>query len=617
MGRTYLAIDRGIGPRKCVIKEFDADLGNLSGEYLTQAKKSFQTEAQILARLCHQNMPTVWDYFEEYGRSYFMVDLIEGQHLLKMSRDLMGLLSEKLLIEAGLAVCRVLKYVHSQDPPIIHRDIKPENIMLAQDGTFFLIDFGSARNYKPGRQDTIAFGTKGFASPEAENRQTEVRSDIYSLGMTLFTLATGKTPQSYVTGSFPKANTINPQISEGLSNIIHKAIELLPDSRYYAHEMENALLDLKNETVECRWCGRKVSPTASVCNYCGGTVEELPGYVWEGIRGDRTHRGYRPFHIRPSGTVKIIQNPGRILTAPLVAEDMVFIAVADGRQVVAIHLETGRPVWQLAPESPVIKTGYIIGAYLMLPLAGGTIIKISHRDGTVVDCYKPALPALSAMALSADDYRLVLVADRYIALFDYISGKTSWVYEHDQPIRTSGTLVGDAVVFGDDLGRLVSLDSRGNRAWDRQLQGGPVAGFISYDQGYIFGCTRGGYLACFEKDGGFGWGYPGPDQVTWGPCVTRDLIVTGSMGHGLTAFSKTKGGIQWKSGQISQVASPPVSAGDRILAFDYNDGRIAILGEKGEAIAELKGVPGVAVPAAIYKRKVVATSLGGELLIIT
>lgn len=617
MGRTYQAIDHGIRHKSCVIKEFDPDLGSLSGEYLAQAQKSFRTEAVILARLRHQNMPAVWDYFTEYGRAYFAVDLIEGRHLLKLTGDLATPLSESLLIEAGLAVCRVLKYVHSQEPPIIHRDIKPENIMLDHNDNFFLIDFGSARNYKPGRQDTIAFGTMGYASPEAQNRQTEVRSDIYSLGMTLFTLATCKTPQSYVAGSFPKANTINKQISEEFSNIIHQAMELLPDSRYYAHQMEAALLNLKHETVECNWCRRKVSPAIETCHYCGGTVGELPGFPWEGIRGDRTHKGSRPYNIRLKGEIRVIQTTGKTRSAPLVAEDLIFCTEAEGRKIVAFDIETGNQVWELTPDSPVIKTGYITGSYLWLPLADGRIIKVSYCHGIMVDCLEPGLPATFTMALSANENRLIMVADRYIAVYDFISGQNVWTYQHHDPIQTSGTFIGDALVFGDSLGRLICLAPDGAKTWMSQLQGGPVAGVISYDQGLIFGCTRGGYLACYDKDGNFGWGYPGSEQVAWGPCVTKDVIITGSMSNGLTAFSKINGGIQWKSSLVAQVASPPIAIGDLILAFDYNDGRIAAVDLQGNKIAEIQGIPNIAFPAAIYKNKVIAASLTGDLLILS
>jgi serine/threonine protein kinase len=617
MGRTYKAIDNAIHQKICVIKEFDSDLGNLSGENLENAQKSFQAEAVILAQLRHQNMPAVWDYFEEYGRAYFAVDFIDGQHLLDLTDKLTTPLSESLLIEAGLAVCRVLKYMHSQNPPIIHRDIKPENIMFAKDGTFFLIDFGAARNYKHGRNDTIAFGTTGFASPEAQNRQTEVRSDVYSLGMTLFTLATCKTPKSYITGSFPKSNTINRQISEGLSNIISKAIELLPDSRYFANEMESALLHLKSETVVCNWCHKKVSPATETCNYCGRTIGELPGFAWEGIRGDRTNKGYRPYNVRFKGDLRIINNLGKTLVAPLVANDTVFTAVEEGRKILALNVENGKQLWMLNPGPQVIKTGYITGSYLLLPLADGRIIKVSCNEGAIVDYFQPGLPGPFTMALSANQQYLIAVAGRYICLFDYISGNKVWTYEHDQPIQTSGTFIGDSMVFGDDLGRLVCLDPNGAKAWVQQLQGGPVAGVLSYDQGYIFGCTRGGYLACYETDGSLGWGYPGSEQVTWGPCVTKDLIVTGSMGNGLTAFSKTNGGIKWKSSLVSQVVSPPIAIGDRILAFDYTDGRIAIVDFQGNKIAELQGIPGIAFPPAIYKNKVIATSLTGDLLIIS
>jgi serine/threonine protein kinase len=326
MGRTYKAIDKVLNNKVCVIKEFDSDLGNLPERALEGARKNFETEANILATLRHQNMPSVWDYFKDYGRAYFAVDFIDGKHLANLTQGLTKPLAEGQLIDVGISICKVLSYVHGQNPPIIHRDIKPENIMFKNDDRYYLIDFGTAKNYKPDKNDTIAFGTEGYAAPEAKNKESQTRSDIYSLGMTLFTLATCKTPDKYVTGSFPLASSMNSKISDQLSRIINKAIEHLPRDRFNANEMEQALLVLKNENKICSWCGGNLPIDAKNCNFCGGTAGEIPGFTWEGIRGDKTYKGTRSYNIRLKGNAKWhLKGFGEIKAAPLVTEGKIFL----------------------------------------------------------------------------------------------------------------------------------------------------------------------------------------------------------------------------------------------------------------------------------------------------
>ena len=90
----------------------------------------------------------------------------------------------------------MLGYLHSQKPPCIYRDVKPANMILRPDNTVALIDFGIARTYKPGqREDTVILGTRGYAAPEQfGGSQTDARTDIFGLGMTMFRLVTGINP---------------------------------------------------------------------------------------------------------------------------------------------------------------------------------------------------------------------------------------------------------------------------------------------------------------------------------------------------------------------------------------------------------------------------------------
>ena len=125
------------------------------------------------------------------------MDFIEGQTLEDYLAKAPG---EKLplqeVLEIGIQLCKVLDYLHTRQPPIIFRDLKPANVMRAPDGHLYLIDFGIARLFKPGKKkDTIALGSPGYAAPEQHGRgQTTERADIYSLGATLHQLLSGRDP---------------------------------------------------------------------------------------------------------------------------------------------------------------------------------------------------------------------------------------------------------------------------------------------------------------------------------------------------------------------------------------------------------------------------------------
>ena len=160
-----------------------------------QAIEAFKQEAVLLAGLTHQNLPRVYEYFEEQGRWYLVMDYIDGKTLedcMQASPD--GKLPLQQVMHIALQLCTVLDYLHSQQ--IIFRDLKPANVMLTTDDHLYLIDFGIARLFKPGQtKDTSVLGSPGYAAPEQYGRaQTTARADIYSLGATLHHLLSGHDP---------------------------------------------------------------------------------------------------------------------------------------------------------------------------------------------------------------------------------------------------------------------------------------------------------------------------------------------------------------------------------------------------------------------------------------
>ncbi|GHO99069.1 hypothetical protein KSF_091170 [Reticulibacter mediterranei] len=162
-----------------------------------QAIEAFKQEALLLAGLMHPNLPRIYEYFEEAGRWYLVMDYINGETLEDRAQASSGnKLPFQRALHFAIQLCTVLDYLHNQQPPIIFRDLKPDNIMVTSDDHLYLIDFGIARLFKPGQaKDTSAFGSPGYAAPEQYGKaQTTERADIYSLGATLHRLLSGSDP---------------------------------------------------------------------------------------------------------------------------------------------------------------------------------------------------------------------------------------------------------------------------------------------------------------------------------------------------------------------------------------------------------------------------------------
>ena len=148
---------------------------------------------QKLKSIRHENLVAVYDVLFCDGNTYVIEENVDGETLAEHLENY-GPFSEKDVIHIVERVCRGLEQLHCQTPPLIHRDIKPGNIMMREDGTVKLIDFDTVRCHKVGsRRDTTLLGTKEYASPEHFGYgQTDITSDIYSIGAMMNELLTGE-----------------------------------------------------------------------------------------------------------------------------------------------------------------------------------------------------------------------------------------------------------------------------------------------------------------------------------------------------------------------------------------------------------------------------------------
>lgn len=209
-------------------------------------------ESHILTKLRHPGLPAIIDIINT-SQSYLLVmEYIEGVSLDKVLEK-KGACSEKDVLKWGQQLCDVLSYLHSQTPAIIYRDMKPANVMLKPDGDIVLIDFGMAREFKrQNKHDTTHLGTHGYAAPEqySGNRQSDARTDIYSLGVTLYHLVTGHDPCLPPYG-ISSIRSINPSLSAELDSIIQKCIKLEPESRYQTVDaLKRALISVHSRITQ-------------------------------------------------------------------------------------------------------------------------------------------------------------------------------------------------------------------------------------------------------------------------------------------------------------------------------------------------------------------------------
>jgi ankyrin repeat protein/serine/threonine protein kinase/tetratricopeptide (TPR) repeat protein len=191
-----------------------------------ESAMALRNEFAIMRGLKHPNVVRCHQIFESGGYLYLVLDYIEGQSLASAAPD------EERLLDWALQLSDTLDYLHSQKPPLIYRDLKPGNVVLTSRGQLYLIDFGLARTYKVGQlQDTQALGTFATASPEHFGGQTSARSDLYSLGATLFLLAVpGFKPTTQF--RFPLLRTLKPGFSESFEKLLQTCLQPVPEARW-------------------------------------------------------------------------------------------------------------------------------------------------------------------------------------------------------------------------------------------------------------------------------------------------------------------------------------------------------------------------------------------------
>jgi serine/threonine-protein kinase len=230
MSTVYLAMNERVNKQWAIKEIHKNDYRNFELD---------KKEIELMKKLKHPHLPSVVDVIERENCLLIVMDYIEGQSLENVLKETGYFDVEQVLVWAK-QLCDVLQYLHSGNPPIIYRDMKPGNVMKKPDGNLVLIDFGAAREYKPENlKDTISLGTRGYAAPEQYrgDDQSDARTDIYCLGVMLFQLLTGESPQK-----LRPIRECRPELSAGLEAVIEKCTRIKKEERYQsAEELADAL----------------------------------------------------------------------------------------------------------------------------------------------------------------------------------------------------------------------------------------------------------------------------------------------------------------------------------------------------------------------------------------
>lgn len=229
MSKVYLARDKRLN-KQWAVKEIQKKARDKNNEVVIQ---SAIAEANMIKQLDHPSIVRIVDIIDNPDVIYIIEDYIEGETLNTILEE-NGAQPQELVIEWAMQICEALEYLHTRKPAIIYRDMKPSNVMLKPDGNIKIIDFGIAREYKEqSLADTVSLGTKGYAAPEqfGGKGQTDARTDVYCLGVTLYHLVTGHSPCDPPYEIYPIRHW-NPQLDPGLEAVIEKSTQLNPNDRY-------------------------------------------------------------------------------------------------------------------------------------------------------------------------------------------------------------------------------------------------------------------------------------------------------------------------------------------------------------------------------------------------
>jgi outer membrane protein assembly factor BamB len=538
--------------RPCAIKEMAQSAPDSNTRLLNL--KNFERESGLLATLQHPAIPKVYDFFEENGRVYLILELINGKDLETVLDEAGGPLPEERVARWAVQICDVLTYLHSHDPePIVFRDMKPSNIMVTGQERIVLIDFGIARNLtRPDRKGTM-IGTEGYSPPEQYRGLAEPRGDLYALGATLHHLLTASDPRLETPFTFHERplRQLNPAVSPELDAVIAQALEYDMSARWASAEDLKAALQ-STPTL----AGQSVAPGAR------------PAAPAAGARG-------QPGRIASTELVWSFKCEDEVRSSPYVSNGMVYIGCYD-TNVYALDAGRGEFRWKHATEGGISSSPTIWQDVVIVGSEDGVLYALDTRRGGLRWSFRTTKPIRSSPRV---EDRMVFIGsdDQHFYAIDGLRGTLIWKYRTWMPIRSSACVANGSVFVGGNDGHVYCFDIRnGALRWKQRTQQ-PVISSPAFGEGLVFVGSMDNNFYALDGEGGWpAWRFRTNHYVNSSPCIVGTRVFIGGVDGYLYALEAKNGRLAWKYETGSQISSSPRSEGGRIY-FGAVDGFVYCL----------------------------------------
>jgi outer membrane protein assembly factor BamB len=512
--------------------------------------KNFERESGLLATLHHPAIPKVYDFFEENGRFYLILELVPGSDLETVLDEAGGPLPEERVARWAAQICDVLAYLHNRSPePVVFRDMKPSNVMVTPEERIVLIDFGIARNLNRGDRKGTMIGTEGYSPPEQYRGMAEPRGDVYALGATLHHLLTASDPRLETPFTFHERplRQLNPAISPELDAIVAKALEYDAGARWNsAEEMKQALIGLPALSGQAGGMGTRASAPATTRGRVANT--EL---LWS------------------------FKCEDEVRSSPCVSNGMLFVGCYD-TNLYAIDSGRGEFRWKYPTEGGISSSPMVWQDMVIVGSEDGAVYALDARRGALRWTFRTAKAVRSSPRV---EDRVVFVGsdDQHFYALDGLRGTMIWKHRSWMPIRSSACVANGAVYVGGSDGHVYCFDIRnGGLKWKQKTQQ-PVISSPAFSEGLVFVGSMDGNIYALDGEGGWpAWRYRTNHYVNSSPCVVGTRVFIGGVDGIMYAIEAKNGRLSWKFDTTSQITSSPRSDGGKVV-FGAADGFVYCL----------------------------------------
>ncbi|HWQ13877.1 MAG TPA: serine/threonine-protein kinase [Roseiflexaceae bacterium] len=540
--------------RLCAVKEMYQSAPDSDTRLLNL--KNFEREAGLLATLHHPAIPKVYDFFEENGRIYVILELIPGKDLETVLDEAGGPLPEERVARWAVQLCEVLSYLHSQRPePIVFRDMKPSNVMVTPDERIVLIDFGIARNLTRADRKGTIIGTEGYSPPEQYRGVAEPQGDLYALGATLHHLLTGSDPRLETPFTFHERplRQLNPAVSPELEAVIAKLLEYDMTKRWgSAAEVREALLR---------------TPTLAGDTPASSGPARVPAASPAAGRAPA----------RASGTELVwrFKCEDEVRSSPCVAGGTLFVGCYD-TNLYALDALRGEFRWKHATEGGISSSPASWHDLVIVGSEDGALYALDQRRGSLRWSFRTGKPVRSSPRV---EERVIFFGsdDQHLYALDGLRGTQIWKYRTWMPIRSSVCIASETAYFGGGDGYVYALNIKnGGIRWKQRTQQ-PVISSPAYQDGVVYVGSMDNFLYALDAEGGFPvWKFRTNHYVNSSPCVAGGRVYVGSVDGCMYALETKNGRLAWKYETGSQITSSPRVDGGRVY-FGAVDGFVYCL----------------------------------------